>query len=141
MKTRHSIELFVLWVARLSAGLLLLFWGAFFVEHLQEWFLRADGRLPPASVWIAQLLHLLMLIGLATSVVRPVWGAPVTAVSTILFFLWIIGYAGFPNLALLNLPPVSAALILAVPGWKGRTRPGCTPDSLRTQATTPFRPG
>jgi hypothetical protein len=110
-------ELFVLWVARISAGLLLLFWGAFFVEHLQEWFLQADGRLPPASVWIAQLLHLLMLIGLAISVVRPVWGAPVTAISTILFFLW-IGYAGFPYLALLNLPPVIAGLILAVPGWK-----------------------
>jgi hypothetical protein len=41
-------------LTRLCAAVLFLFWGGFFLEHLQEWFLRADGLLPPASVWIGQ---------------------------------------------------------------------------------------
>ena len=44
--------------------LLFLFSAHFFVEHLFGWFLRPDGVLPPASVWVGQLLHFAMLVGL-----------------------------------------------------------------------------
>ena len=53
------------WTGRATAGLLLAFWGMFFVEHLSEWFLRADGRYPPLSVWWPMGFHFLMLVGLA----------------------------------------------------------------------------
>ncbi len=51
-------------LGRLLSALLLLFWGAFFLEHLSEWFLQAEGGFPPTFVWAAQAGHLVMLIGL-----------------------------------------------------------------------------
>ena len=105
MSSRRTVGLACLWLARISALLLFLFWGGFFLEHLREWFLRQDGRLPPAKVWVGQFLHLAMLLGLGLVVLRPKWGAVATVVGTISFFAW-IGYRGFPYLALANLLPV-----------------------------------
>lgn len=110
MAARNSIRLIALWLARISALLLLFFWGAFFVEHLFEWFLRPDGAFPPASVWVGQFLHLAMLVGLGTIVFFPGWGAVIAAVATASFFSW-IGYKGFPYIALLNLPPIVFAAV------------------------------
>jgi hypothetical protein len=110
MKTQVVIQLATLWMARICAVAMFLFWGAFFVEHLQEWFFRPDGRLPPPSVWRGQALHLAMLLGLATIIFRPGWGAIITTAATVAFFAS-IGMRGFPYLALLNLPPVLLALI------------------------------
>jgi hypothetical protein len=49
------------WLARGLGLALLLFWGAFFVEHLSEWFF--GPRLPPPYVWFMQALHLGLLVG------------------------------------------------------------------------------
>lgn len=49
--------------SRLWAAVLFLFWGAFFAEHLGEWFLRATER-PPMGVSALMGLHFLMLAGL-----------------------------------------------------------------------------
>ena len=67
MRTSHAVILSAVgkWSGRAVALLLFLFWGAFFLEHLFGWFLRADHRYPPAWVWIAQGLHFTMLVGLA----------------------------------------------------------------------------
>jgi len=113
MKTKTGIVVGALWLARICALLLFLFWGAFFVEHLQEWFLRQDGRLPPLDVWMGQLLHFAMLAGLSLIIFRPAWGAIVTVVGTVLFFSS-IGYKGFPYIAFLNLPPVICSAVYTI---------------------------
>jgi len=51
-----------LWTGRFFAALLFILWGAFFVEHLTEWF-KDLGHLPPGSVLLIQFFHLLMLVG------------------------------------------------------------------------------
>ena len=110
MNAKQVIEVGALWLARICALLLFLFWGAFFLEHLQEWFLREDGRLPPFGAWVGQFLHLAMLVGLGLIIFRPGWGAIVTVVGTVSFFAS-IGYKGFPYIAFLNLPPVVFAAV------------------------------
>jgi len=52
------------WCARLWAAVLFFFWGAFFIEHLGEWFFRA-AEWPPRGVVAMQCLHFLFLVGLA----------------------------------------------------------------------------
>ncbi len=61
------------WSARVLAVMVFLFWGAFFLEHLSwffkpvaEWppIFKPAAEWPPARVWLLQLAHLAMLIGL-----------------------------------------------------------------------------
>lgn len=101
----HLAATICLWIGRLVAACLLLFWGGFFVEHLREWFLRADGQYPPLKVWIGQALHFGMLLGLAISLKWEKLGALLTVVATAVFFAH-IGGRGFPFLALMNLAPI-----------------------------------
>jgi hypothetical protein len=106
MTTRNLISATGKWGGRVTAALLVLFWGAFFVEHLSEWFLRGDGRYPPVWVWAQQAFHLGMLVGLALMVRWDRRGALVTVISTIAFFS-MIGYRGPVTLPLLNLLPIA----------------------------------
>jgi len=105
MDTTRTIALISGWLARPFALLLCLFWGAFFLEHLQEWFLNRGGVFPPSKVWIGQVLHLAMIVGLAILVFRPILGSVVTIAGTASFFAW-IGVNRFPYVALLNLLPI-----------------------------------
>jgi hypothetical protein len=93
------------WLGRAAALLLLLFWGAFFVEHLVEWFLRPRGAYPPPRVWVAQFLHFAMLAGFAMMLRWELAGAVVMASATVLFFAR-AGMRGFPWIACVNLLPV-----------------------------------
>ncbi len=93
------------WGGRLLALLLFLFWGAFFVEHLTEWFLRAPGGYPPPRLWISQVLHLVMLIGLAMMLRWDKLGTLVMVIGTAAFFAT-IHFHHFPFIALINLLPV-----------------------------------
>lgn len=93
------------WAGRVVAIVLVLFWGAFFVEHLIEWFLRPDGALPPPSVWISQALHATMLVGLAMMLKWVRLGALLTVLATVAFFAT-IGCNRFPFIALVNLAPI-----------------------------------
>lgn len=102
----NQIVWIVRWLARVAAVSLLVFWGTFFVAHLQQWFFRADGLFPPAWVWGSQLLHLLMLVGLGLTLRWERIGAAVVIGATAAFFLS-IGYSGFPFLALINLVPLA----------------------------------
>jgi hypothetical protein len=106
MTTRSLLTAIGKWGGRLTALLLFLFWGAFFIEHLSEWFLRGGGRYPPSRVWAGQGLHFCVLAGLALMLKWDRLGAVVTAVSTAAFFLW-IGYRGALTLPLVNLVPVA----------------------------------
>jgi hypothetical protein len=64
MNSTAIILLVVRWTARFLALALFLCWGAFFVEHLQEWFLHPAQGFPPAWVWLAMLAHLSVLLGM-----------------------------------------------------------------------------
>src|SRR5262249_46623303 len=69
------------WLGRTLALLLFLFWGAFFLEHLAEWFLGPQGA-PPLRVWVSQVLHLGMVVGLALMLRWDRLGALVTVLAT-----------------------------------------------------------
>jgi len=60
-------------------------WGAFFVEHLTEWF-KESGHLPPASVFVVQFFHLLLLIGYIAVFKWRVYGSIVIIFSALIFF-------------------------------------------------------
>lgn len=104
-----------LWAGRVTAVLLLLLWGAFFVEHTVEWFLREDGRYPPAWVAVQHGFHFLMLAGLAMMLRWERAGAVVLALATCVFF-GSIGMRGFPWIAFLNLIPVGCFALYWVAG-------------------------
>ena len=87
------------------SAILFLFWGAFFLSHLFEWFLNTAKGLPPVSVWINMFFNLLMLIGLAMTIKWHKIGVIITLFGTIAFFTS-IGYGGFPYIALLNVIPL-----------------------------------
>lgn len=93
------------WLGRALAVLLFLFWGAFFVEHLSEWFLNARRGELPLWVWGSQVLHLGMLIGLLLMLRWEKLGTVVTVLATTAFFAN-IGVSSFPYIALLNAAPV-----------------------------------
>lgn len=74
------------WGGRLIALLLLVFWGAFFVDHLSEWFLQGGGRYPPRRVWIQQFFHLAMLVGFGLMLKWDRLGSVVVLASGTAFF-------------------------------------------------------
>src|SRR5262245_60505585 len=117
---REAIAVACRWLGRTLALLLLLFWGAFFLEHLSEWFLGPQGA-PPLWVWVSQVLHLGMLVGLALMLWRDRLGALVTALATTAFFAS-IGVYRFPWIALLNLLPI-AGFAVAWPLHRPPARP------------------
>ena len=80
------------WTGRALSLLLLAYWGACFVAHTQEWFLRYDGRYPPLLVWRQQTFQFLMILGLAIMLGWDRLGTALLAVSTIGFFALIPGW-------------------------------------------------
>lgn len=93
-------------LGKLLAVLLALFWGAFFMEHLGEWFLNRGGPWPPPWVWLGQGLHALMIVGLILMLWREDIGTWATVIATIAFFGVICGTRSFPFIALLNGLPI-----------------------------------
>jgi hypothetical protein len=83
------------WSGRILAALLFLFWGAFFVEHTIEWFVRPYPQTPPAFVWLGQGLHLLMLVGLVALWRWELAGSLLVIASAFAFFVDKAG-ANFP---------------------------------------------
>ena len=77
----------VCWTGRVLALGLFLFWGAVFVEHLQQGFLHSVKALPPVWVWLGYLAHLTFLVGLAA-----LWRWQVT--SSFLTLLGTLSYFG-----------------------------------------------
>jgi len=95
----------LLWFGRGIGLLLAIFWGLFFVEHLNAWYLDPKGW-PPLWVTAAMVSHGVIILGLA-AMLRWTWiGAALTLVGTIGFLApTIIG--GKPAwLMLVNLVPI-----------------------------------
>lgn len=107
------------WLGRISAVLLFLFWGAFFVEHISEWFMHPEQGYPPARIWVSMFFHFVMLIGLATMVKWDKLGSIIMVIGTIAFFAS-IGYKGFPFIALINLISIIFYGIFWITSSKGK---------------------
>lgn len=93
------------WSGRACAALLAIFWGLFFVEHVNAWYFDPRGW-PPLWVTAAMVAHGLIILGLA-AMLRWTWvGAALTLIGTIGFLTpTLIG--GKPAwLMLINLVPV-----------------------------------
>lgn len=81
--------------ARILSGLLLLFWGVFFVEHL-SWFSSVPAENPPLNVWLLSFLHLTLLIGYALSFKWEKTGSIVMTLSALFFFSFAAGVNAIP---------------------------------------------
>lgn len=115
-ETWHWCWTITQWAARVLTVLVFLFWGGFFVEHLNQWFISPYPRTPPMSVWAGQVLHLLMLVGLLVSLRWPLPGLTIVAASALAFFGPLAG-SRFPLFfGLTILPP----LLLLLCGWRLR---------------------
>jgi hypothetical protein len=90
------------WTARISASALVLFWGAFLVEHL-EWFANPQ-RLPPLRVFLVVGLHFTMLVGLLVGWKWELTGAALALASSVPFFAATAG-RNFPLFALMTAVP------------------------------------
>jgi hypothetical protein len=86
MNSTRLVLRIVCWTGRILALGLFLFWGAFFLEHVKEWFMHPLQESPPIWVWLAQFVHLAILLGLAALWRWPIAGSLVTVVASLFFF-------------------------------------------------------
>jgi hypothetical protein len=109
----------LVWAGRLIAVPLFLLWGAFLVEHLSQWFLASRSGFPPPWVWIAQLFHLAIVIGLAGMFKWEKVGSVVTLAGTAGFVIT-VGDWDILRLASTNLIPVLCFATARVVPLSGR---------------------
>jgi hypothetical protein len=113
------------WMGRALALGLFLVWGAFFAEHLQEWFLHPDKGFPPVWVWLLQLAHLAMLVGLVALWRWPITGSVLTILGSLGLFGSLAireGTAGKPYLSLVTFLAVTIIpALLTLACWSGRS--------------------
>jgi hypothetical protein len=76
----------VCWTARILALGMFMIWGAFFLDHVKEWFMHPLQASPPMWVWLAQLAHLAILVGLVALWRWPIGGSLVTILASLVFF-------------------------------------------------------
>ena len=118
---------FLRWVRLLAKGfgiVLFLFWGAFFLEHLREWFLNPTFRLAPLPVWLGQLAHLGLLLGLLLMVWLDRIGSVLVIISAALFF----GIAAGHNFLLFFAVTAAPAALVLWSGWRINHAPACLID-------------
>ena len=99
----NKLRIIVSWTARVTAGICFLFWGAFFVAHMSEWFIRpifTKTQLPPLSVCLRMLLHLGFLVGYIIGFKWELIGGLLVVVSASTFFIS-IGVLKFLPLSIL----------------------------------------
>lgn len=95
------------WTGRGFAGVLFLLTGAFFVEHLNEWYLNPQHGHPPMWVTVGMILHFGMLLGLLLSLRWVCIGATLTVLATLGFMIETGLNTNFmPFIVLFNLTPV-----------------------------------
>ena len=86
MSTTALEFLVIRWTARILALGLSVFWGAFFLEHLSEWFLHPAQGLPPFWVWLMMLAHLGILLGMLALWKWEVGGSLLALAAALTFF-------------------------------------------------------
>jgi hypothetical protein len=129
----------VCWTARILALGLFMLWGAFFLEHVKEWFMHPLQESPPIWVWLAQLAHLAILVGLIALWRWPIAGGLMTIVASLVFFgglaIWagIAGHRYLSFVAFFAVTIIPALLSLGCGLVRGRlgilgksSAPGCS---------------
>ena len=89
-KPRKIVAVVIRWSARITAVIGFFFWGAFFLAHLNEWFIQplfTEIQLPPSKVWICQLLHFGFLVGYIVSFKWELIGGLLVVFSASAFFI------------------------------------------------------
>ena len=94
------------WIARVLLLAVLLLWGAFFVAHTNEWFIKPFPQLPPLKVCMFQTLHLLLLAGLLASLRWPRAGLIWVTLAACAFFLPVAGWRALTFIGITILPVV-----------------------------------
>jgi hypothetical protein len=87
MKLKFTFET----LARGLAVGLFLFWGAFFVEHVREWFIEPFPKHPPLKVCLIVAMHALLLVGLLLSLRWELVGSLIVLISGAAFFFAVAG--------------------------------------------------
>ena len=105
----------VRWTARILAATFFLFWGAFFVEHLVEWFSRGGPK--PLRIALLQAMHFVLLAGFVLAWKYELAGALTIAVAGVAFFSQVAG----PRFLMFTVPTLVPALLFAWTWWKGRS--------------------
>ena len=90
-------------IARVLSIALFLLWGSFFLEHL-TWFTTEINNSPPAWVFFAQGVHLLLLIGYLVSFRWERSGAAIVLIASVLFFGYAAGRNAVPFIVVSALP-------------------------------------
>jgi len=116
----------LLWIGRITAALLFVLWGAFFVEHLTEWF-KDSGHLPPWSVFLIQFFHLVMLIGYIAAFKWKVVGSGIIILGALCFF-GAIGAKAMLTFFTISIFP--AVIFLFVYYFEKKIRPAQSADNL-----------
>jgi len=128
MKTNSKTKpvMVIRWLARVLAVCLLVFFGAFFVEHVLEWFIRPFPQHPPLRVCVGMALHFLLLVGLLIALRWELAGSLMVIVTAFAFLHDKTG-SGFPLIFGLTALPV---LLLLFCWWHDRKRRG---DAVRRE--------
>jgi hypothetical protein len=74
----------ILWTARVLSALLFIFWGAFFIEHLE--YFKNPAASPPPFVYFAMICHFILLASYIFVVWKQLAGSILILVSSGLFF-------------------------------------------------------
>lgn len=104
------------WLGRVLAAGMLLFWGAFFVEHLWEWFMKPLPKTPPAQVWLGQLLHLALLVSYLLAMKWDLLGGCLILCTAALFFT-LIGITVTVHIAVYLVLTVLPGILLLISWW------------------------
>ena len=119
MKTLSKAVTAVRWLARALAICVFLFWGAFFIEHLREWFIKPFPNHPPLKVCVGMALHCLLLAGLLIALKWERVGSLMVILAAFVFFYQVSGSPFSLFFGLTALPPV----LLLCCGWRDRETP------------------
>jgi hypothetical protein len=112
--TKIKIVRFIRLLARLDSLLLVLFWGAFFVEHLR-WFIQPEAK-PPLRIWLIQGAHLGLLLSYLISLKWERTGSLLIIAASLLFFIPVAG----PQMAYFILISVGPAGLYLFSQWMAR---------------------
>jgi hypothetical protein len=118
MKNEIKIVSVIRWLARGLNVCLFLFWGAFFLAHLKEWFITPFPDHPPFKVWLSMAWHGLLLAGLLLAWRRERVGSLMILVAGFAFFHGAAGRMFPVFFGLTSLP----AFLLLWCWWRTRSR-------------------
>jgi len=108
------------WLARGIAMVLGLLWGAFFIEHVNEWYIKPPQGFPPLWVLAAMGFHLGMIVGLVAMVRWSRTGSVISCVATCGFLGMTAAHARVPLIVLINGVPVLLMIVAAILSRRAR---------------------